>query len=553
MKSNIWVICIVIKNTILLKIMETDNNCETHYCYLLQEREFIKTNEPIYKIGRTKQKNNTRLKQYPKNSVLFIQMKCDDCIKTERVLINRFKQKFTLCKDIGNEYFSGNVKDMMKQFINVLSIELDENNEEPEENIIEETEEDIIEETEEYEINTYERYIKFSAISKIVIINKDTKEGYLRFDNAPYRKLYNKNSPDFDINTMETMDSFIEHDTKENNTAYKYYDELLLLNDFCNKNITYQNSNTLLYITKLEYDNLEFIDRLNYTRIYELKIIKSVNLVYNIEALTNDIIKKCYIKKPKYYNLKYDEYIICLSNESRSGHFEYKLFNSKYKIFDNLNDYDNVGIYESNCDGRMICSTKNINHIDVNIVDKIFNYLIVDNSIINEYQKMCYSVFVKQSNKPIIFYDYYYSKNSKNSKNAVLTNWLCNLMNDVSQKPLYISSDLYYDNNTYYNQLFFQTNKIRLVVIEKNENRSCKKMCNDFINLGIKNIIIKNNNMNKNYYTNDFMSYMKENKDEIIKHTRYNDGNELKFKYPTDIISSQQYLMLNYLMWCCSL
>lgn len=36
--------------------------CSTQYIYLLQEREFIKTNENIYKIGKTKQENCKRFK-----------------------------------------------------------------------------------------------------------------------------------------------------------------------------------------------------------------------------------------------------------------------------------------------------------------------------------------------------------------------------------------------------------------------------------------------------------------------------------------------------------
>lgn len=36
---------------------------ESQYIYLLQEREFIKTKENIYKIGKTKQVNNNRIIQ----------------------------------------------------------------------------------------------------------------------------------------------------------------------------------------------------------------------------------------------------------------------------------------------------------------------------------------------------------------------------------------------------------------------------------------------------------------------------------------------------------
>jgi len=55
------------------------NNNETNYIYLLQETEFIKTKETIYKVGRTSTNNLTRFNQYPKNSLLLFQMICKDC------------------------------------------------------------------------------------------------------------------------------------------------------------------------------------------------------------------------------------------------------------------------------------------------------------------------------------------------------------------------------------------------------------------------------------------------------------------------------------------
>ena len=35
-----------------------------NYVYLIQEREFIKTNEKIYKLGKSKQEHNKRANQY---------------------------------------------------------------------------------------------------------------------------------------------------------------------------------------------------------------------------------------------------------------------------------------------------------------------------------------------------------------------------------------------------------------------------------------------------------------------------------------------------------
>jgi hypothetical protein len=77
------------------------------YIYLLQEREFIKTKEEIYKIGRISKNNLIRFNQYPKDSELIIQIKCKDSKNEEKELIIKFKDKFKQRKDIGNEYFEG--------------------------------------------------------------------------------------------------------------------------------------------------------------------------------------------------------------------------------------------------------------------------------------------------------------------------------------------------------------------------------------------------------------------------------------------------------------
>jgi len=97
------------------------------YIYLLQEREFIKTKEDIYKIGKTKQSNDKRFKQYPKDSILLYQIICDNCDFIEKNLIKEFKNKFTHCKTIGNEYFKGNYKYMIDTIHNYITYKCDPN------------------------------------------------------------------------------------------------------------------------------------------------------------------------------------------------------------------------------------------------------------------------------------------------------------------------------------------------------------------------------------------------------------------------------------------
>jgi hypothetical protein len=105
----------------------------TNYIYLLQEREFIKTNENIYKVGRTKKENYQRFNQYPKGSVLLFQIICNNCEKIETQVIKEFKEDFNQRKDIGNEYFQGDYKLMIDKIYTIIKNEIcivEDNNDE---------------------------------------------------------------------------------------------------------------------------------------------------------------------------------------------------------------------------------------------------------------------------------------------------------------------------------------------------------------------------------------------------------------------------------------
>jgi hypothetical protein len=81
----------------------------SEYIYCLIEREFIKTGENVFKIGRTNQDNYDRFKQYPKGSKLIYQCMCVNSKEAEKDIIKKSKEKLKLRKDIGNEYFEGDI------------------------------------------------------------------------------------------------------------------------------------------------------------------------------------------------------------------------------------------------------------------------------------------------------------------------------------------------------------------------------------------------------------------------------------------------------------
>jgi hypothetical protein len=93
------------------------------YVYMLIEREFIKTKEPIYKIGRTGNFHQ-RMKSYPKNSEIIMSFVVTNCIKVETLLMRSFKQKFKQRIDIGQEYFEGELKELKKVFQEIVLPEI---------------------------------------------------------------------------------------------------------------------------------------------------------------------------------------------------------------------------------------------------------------------------------------------------------------------------------------------------------------------------------------------------------------------------------------------
>ena len=81
----------------------------TQYIYLIHTREFYNHDEFVYKIGKTKKLNFHRFNQYPRGSVLLFQTNCNDCDICETKIIKLFKSKYKQRKEIGTEYFVGDL------------------------------------------------------------------------------------------------------------------------------------------------------------------------------------------------------------------------------------------------------------------------------------------------------------------------------------------------------------------------------------------------------------------------------------------------------------
>lgn len=91
------------------------------YIYLLREREFLRLNENIYKIGKTEQEPNNRLSGYPKGTEVILFINTDNCHTMEDKLIYIFKNIFIQRTDIGKEYFEGDKDYMVKIICDVIN------------------------------------------------------------------------------------------------------------------------------------------------------------------------------------------------------------------------------------------------------------------------------------------------------------------------------------------------------------------------------------------------------------------------------------------------
>jgi len=89
------------------------------YIYLIRTREFIRTGESVYKIGKTTQKPNKRMNGYAKNSEVLLYITVDDCHKTEDKIKAMFDKKYTQRADIGREYYEGSEKAMIKDIYQI--------------------------------------------------------------------------------------------------------------------------------------------------------------------------------------------------------------------------------------------------------------------------------------------------------------------------------------------------------------------------------------------------------------------------------------------------
>jgi len=317
------------------------------YIYLLQEREFIKTKENIYKIGKTKQENLKRICNYDNGSILICQLKCNDCDKLEKKLITLFKEKYELQKDIGYEYFKGNCNDMRDDIYNYINDEdKDGDKEEDDADKEEEDEEEDVnedandEDGENFLVDTFEKYMKVSdSIKKVIITHKKNQIGYILLKNGPYWHNIYKYSSELDVEEQECLLGWIK--------AYS------------NKNISY------------DYD----------------KVIK-------------DLIKNHSYSTQKKLVLPYGSYFISLCDDQE----DYILNTETFEMIQYNPETDDI---LTGCDITCwpLYNIKDIYEANIKFVDTAIRFIIDNDEYYKKYCQLTYNIIVKQEEKQVVFID----------------------------------------------------------------------------------------------------------------------------------------------------
>ena len=230
-------------NNIMSLCVLDDNNNE--FIYLIKEREFIKTKEHIYKIGKTKQENLQRIKSYPNGSILLLYIITNDCDKKEKEIIQKFKEHFIHKKDIGNEYFMGDYNHMINIILSIISIESSSNDS----SLIESS---LIESS-----SIYSSSIKSSSIESSSI-ESSSIESIVYFD-------YDNKIINFDNSHIKDIE-FIKNDKLEYYELFELYYNKLFDNDNnkiikkTNKSYSKILTKTKQWINKMDENMKSFIE-----------------------------------------------------------------------------------------------------------------------------------------------------------------------------------------------------------------------------------------------------------------------------------------------------
>ena len=390
--------------------------------YLIQPPDLLDTHQ--YKIGCLRNNDIKKLE----GSRIICMIECDNQYKVKYYI------KEDLTKKFNGDIITGDITIIRYEFLELVNKYSEYSYSDIDDTSDEENSENIFD-----EITTYEDYIKTSKISHIVITEPRFLIGYYLIEKNNIWSHFDRYNPLID---------FLEINCGNYDYNYKKIIEDIRINCY---------SPERAYTSLRDYD----------------KDYKGDCLKYHEYFMTSN--DKYYIfnsKKLKF--IKYDPMTKILTDKLLITDFFESTNNSNdpHSDADETNDSNKTEVNEQ---------IENFYTLDIDIVNNIF-YSLFDDNIIQDYKKLCYSIFVKQK-EDIIFYDY-------SDNDYVLSEWLLNIMKIIFPDCVYE----YNENNIKNIKLEIP----RMVIVDS--NNISESQLNDIIteikNIGIKNIIIKNSTKN---------------------------------------------------------
>ena len=97
-----------------------NDTSSTGHIYMIREREFINSNENIFKIGKSTKIVN-RMPAYPKQSKIYMIFYSPYNIhKMEKFIINKCDEMFVCRHDIGREYYECSSESMLRLLCTII-------------------------------------------------------------------------------------------------------------------------------------------------------------------------------------------------------------------------------------------------------------------------------------------------------------------------------------------------------------------------------------------------------------------------------------------------
>jgi hypothetical protein len=280
------------------------------YVYIVQTRQFIDQNLPVYKIGRTDQQNFTRFRQYPRGTKIIALSDCSNSGVIEAIILNAFRNKYKPRLDHGSEYFEGNINEMLTDFHDILrndhsghkQPEIEDKNNINCSVILDSLAEEI--RNKKNAVDTLEYTLEFYKTKLVDFFTK--KITSLAIENEESKMLKN-----------EYHDKYLEEKGKAE-SAQNFCLELIKDNKILTKkNALLENVSEDLTLTTYKYKDLcdNVLDKENKEFVEFIEMSKMIKALEENNSLLKDLLKK-YENQNIILKAKYGEVLKQLKNKS---------------------------------------------------------------------------------------------------------------------------------------------------------------------------------------------------------------------------------------------